>query len=122
MDKQSLITAKVTIAGDDTYENLASAIPVNLRRYVYKIKVIKDSGGAASLITIADRLGTAAETEKDLWYLTTSYDTLVDPDELKEDSAPLYIFEGSSSTEDRYIRVKSTLLGVIVTVWYCDEE
>ena len=121
MDKQSLITAKVTIAGNDTYENLASAIPVNLRRYVYKIKVIKDSGGAASLITIADRLGTAAETEKDLWYLTTPYETIVDPDEVKEDSLPLYIFEASSSAASRYIRVKSTLSGVIVTIWYCDE-
>ena len=121
MNKQALQTAKVTIAANDTYENLATAIPQNIRRYVYKIKIIKDSGGAASLITIADRLGTAAETEKDLWYLATPYETLVDPDELKEDSAPLYIFEGSSSTADRYIRVKSTLLGVIVTIWYCDE-
>jgi len=121
MDKQSLITAKVTIAGDDTYENLASAIPVNLRRYVYKIKVIKDSGGAASLITIADRLGTAAETEKDLFQLVVPYDTWNDPDELKEDSAPLYIFEGSSSTADRYIRVKATTLGAIITIWFCDE-
>jgi hypothetical protein len=121
MNKQALKTATVTIAADDTYENLGSAIPQNMRRYVYKIKIIKDSGGAASLITIADRLGTAAETEKDPWYLNTSYETLVDPDELKEDSAPLYIFEGSSSTADRYIRVKSTLLGVIVTIWYCDE-
>ena len=122
MDKQSLITAKVTIAGDDTYENLASAIPVNLRRYVYKIKVIKDSGGAASLITIADRLGTAAETEKDLWYLTTPYETLVDPDELKETSSPLYIFEGSSSAASRYIRCKATTLGAIITIWYADQE
>lgn len=120
MKRDELRTAKVTIAANDTYENLASAIPQNMRRYVYKVKVIKDSGGAASLITIADRLGTATETEKDLWYLTTPYETLVDPDELKEDSAPLYTFEGSSSAANRYIRVKSTLLGVIVTIWYVD--
>ncbi len=121
MNKQALQTAEITIAGNNTYENIASAIPQNARRYGYRIKAIKDSGGAASLVTIADRLGVAAETEKDLWYLTVPYDTLVDPDELQDDSVPLYIFEGSSSTASRYIRVKATTLGVIVTIWYCDE-
>ena len=121
MNKQSLITAVVTIAGNDTYEDLGTAIPQNMRRYVYQVKIIKEGGGAESLITLADRLGVAAETEKDLWYLTTPRETLVHPDELKEDSAPLYIFEGSSSTADRYIRVKSTLLGVIITITYADE-
>ncbi len=122
MNKQALQTTTVTIAANNTYENLGSAIPQNMRRMVYRIKAIKDSGGAESLITIADRLASAAETEKDLWYLTTPRETLVDPDELQEDSTPLYIFEASSSTASRYIRVKSTLLGVIVTIWYCDEE
>lgn len=122
MNKQALRTAKVTIGANDTYENIATAIPQNMRRYVYRIKVIKDAGGVASLTTIADRLGVAAETEKDLWYLVAvPHDTLIDPDALKENSAPLYIFEASNSTDARYIRVKATLLGVIVTIWYCDE-
>lgn len=121
MNKQSLITAFVTIAGNNTYENLATAIPQNMRRYVYRIKAIKDGGGAASLITLADKLGAFGETEKDLWWLVVPYDTWNDPDEITENSSPLYIFEGSSSTASRFIRCKATTLGAIITIWYCDE-
>ena len=120
MKKQALITAKVTIAGNDTYEDLGPAIPQNMRRYVYQIKTI-NANTTSNKITIADRLGAAAETEKDPWYVVTPYETVMHPDELTEDAAPQYIFEGSSSTEDRMIRVKADTLGATVTIWYCDE-
>ena len=121
MEKQALQTAKVTISGNDTYENIGTAIPLNMRRYIYSIKLI-NANTTTNKITIADRLGVAAETEKDIFYLVTSYETLIHPDELKEDSSPIYIFEASSSTADRYIRVKATTLGAIITIWYTDEE
>lgn len=120
MKKQALRTAKVTIAAADTYEDLGTAIPQNLRRYVYQIKII-NADTTENKITIGDRLGTAAESEKNFWYLLTPYETLVHPDVLDENAAPQYIFEGSSSSEDRKIRVKSSTLGATVTIWYCDE-
>lgn len=120
MKKQALRTAVVTIAGADTYENLGSKIAQNLRRYIYSIKLVNANVGA-NKFTIADRLAAAAETEKDIWYLLTAYETIMHPDELKEDSAPIYIFEGSSATEDRYIRIKSDIAAVIATIEYCDE-
>ena len=120
MNKQALQTKIVTVAGADTYEDLGPAIPQNMRRYVYQIKVISPNIGT-NKVTIADRLGVAAETEKDAWYLVTAYSTVMHPDVLAENAAPVYIFEASSSTADRMIRIKSDTLGAIVTIWYCDE-
>jgi len=120
MKKQALQTEVVTIAGADTYEDLGPAIPQNMRRVVYQIKIINANIGT-NLVTIADRLGVAAETVKDYWHLVTAYSTVMHPDELSENAAPLYIFEASSSAADRMIRIKSDTLGVRATIWYCDE-
>ena len=120
MNKRALITVGEITDGADTYENFGTKIPQNLRRYVYGIKLMNPNTGF-NKVTLADRLGTAAEVTKDPWHLTLAYETIVHPDEMKEDSAPVYIFEGSSATEDRYIRIKSDVAGVIATLWYCDE-
>jgi len=121
MNKQALVTVGEITDLANTYENFGTKIPQNMRRYVYGVKFINPNTGANE-VHLADRLGIAAEVTKDPWYLVTPYETIVHPDELKEDSAPVYIFEGSSATEDRYIRIKSDVAGVIATLWYCDEE
>ncbi len=84
MKKQALQTAVVTIAGADTYENLGSAIAQNLRRYIYSIKLV-NANTTTNMVSLAERLGAAAEVVKDPWYLVTPYETIVHPDELTED-------------------------------------
>lgn len=120
MNKQALITVGETTDLANTYENIGTKIPQNMRRYVYGIKLMNTNTGF-NKVTLADRLGVAAEVVKDPWHLVLAYETVVHPDVIKEDSVPIYIFEGSTAAADRYIRVKSDVAGVIATIWYCDE-
>lgn len=118
MNKQALITTVVETTA--AYQDFGNKIPQNMRRYIYGLKLMNPNTGF-NKVYLADRLGVAGEVEKDPWYLALAYETIVHPDEMEENSMPIYIFEGSSATLDRYIRIKSNVLGVIATLWYCDE-
>jgi len=93
MRKQALITVGEITDLANTYENFGTKIPQNMRRYVYGLKLMNPNTNFNE-VHLADRLGIAAEVTKDPWYLTTPYETIVHPDEMKEDSAPIYILKG----------------------------
>lgn len=113
MNKQSLRTAIVT--ANTGYQSLGTQIPTNMRRYVYRIKATNQFNGANKLTLARGPAGSEVAVD----YIQTAliYDIWPDPDELKEDSAPLYIFEAV----DTYIRVITDSGNMNVIIWYCDE-
>lgn len=112
---------KTTVATIGTSEaNIGSAVPANMRRYIYKIKAINIFNGA-NLLSVGKREnGAGSTTWLDYVQAAVQYDTWVDPDELKEDSAPLYIVEGKGSTGDSYLRAAAGSASFYLTIWYID--
>ncbi|MBA7702345.1 hypothetical protein ES703_111109 [subsurface metagenome] len=113
----------VTTTDDDT-ARVGSAIPANMRRFIYAIKAINEHN-AANLLTLGKREnGAVATTPVDYVQFATQYETWKDPDELKEDSAPLYIVEGAGAVGASYLRAVTSLmtagLGAYLTIWYID--
>lgn len=121
-NRDDLKTEVATI--DDTDANVGSAVPANMRRYIYKIKAINEHA-IANLLTLGKREnGAGATTTIDYVRWATQYETWNDPDELKEDSAPLYIVEGKGADGDSYLRAVTSLVtagvGAYLTIWYID--
>jgi len=114
MNKQSLRTA-VVVANNAAYQSLGTAIPANMRRYVYRIKTVNQIAGLNEL-TLA-RGPAAAEVPIDYIAAVTQNEVYIDPDELKEDSAPIYIFEAA----DTNIRVITDNGNMRVFIIYADE-
>ena len=109
-------TAQVTTVDAD----FGSAIPANMRRYIYAIKVVNEYGGN-NLLTLGKREdGASSTTVVDYWQAATQYELLVHPDELKEDALPLYVVEGKGSTGDSYLRAVTDLGNAYLTIWYVD--
>ena len=96
---------KTTVATVTTADaNVGSAIPQNMRRFIYRIKAINIHTGA-NLLTLGKREdGAGVTTTIDYVQFATQYEIFPDPDELKEDSAPLYVIEGKGTTGDSYLR------------------
>lgn len=118
MKRDDLKTTVATITAVDA--NVGSAIPENMRRYIYAIKVINQFAGD-NLMTLGKREnGAGATTTIDYVQFATQYETWKDPDELKEDSAPLYIIEGKGSTGDSYMRAITDNGNAYLTIWYVD--
>lgn len=114
MNKQALRTATI-VANNAAYQSLGTQIPTDMRRYVYRIKVINQFAGLNEL-TLA-RGPAAAEVPIDYIAAATENETYIDPDELKENSAPIYIFE----TIDEFIRVITDNGPMRVFIIYADE-
>jgi hypothetical protein len=114
VNKQSLKTAVIT-ANNAAYQSLGTAIPANMRRYIYRIKTVNLIAGLNEL-TLA-RGPAASEVAVDYLPAATQNEVYIDPDELKEDSAPIYIFEAG----DANIRVITDNGNMRVFVIYADE-
>lgn len=122
INRDDLKTTVATIT--DTDANVGSKIPQNMRRFIYAIKAINEHNGA-NLLTLGKREnGAGATTTVDYIQFSTQYETQKDPDELKEDSAPLYIIEGKGATGDSYLRAVTSGVtagvGAYLTIWYID--
>lgn len=115
MNKQALRIAVVT-ANIAAYQSLGTAIPANMRRYVYRIKTVNLLAGLNEL-TLA-RGPAASEVAIDYLPAATENEVYIDPDELKEDSAPIYIFEAA----DTNIRVITNNGNMRVFIVYADES
>jgi len=122
VDSIKTVTVTVTPAEAD----VGSAIPQDTKRSIYKIKVTNlvaganrtqlrkiENGGASTLIDQFQQ-----EVLGENWY---------DPDDLKEDSAPLYIVEGPVVTPTTpaagtsHIRAMTDVGNAYMTLWYVDE-
>jgi len=93
------VTAVVAIIG--------SAIPVNMRRYIYRVKV-QDDSGAPNLVELQSLLVGGVPVVVDQYRLAVADETYVDPDELKEDALPIYIIPGSTTVAARNLRAVGT--------------
>lgn len=114
MKKQSLRTAIIT-ANNAAYQSLGTAIPANMRRYVYRIKTVNQLAGLNELILA--RGPAAAEVPIDYLPAATENEVYIDPDQLKEDSSPIYIFEAV----DANIRVMTDNGNMRVFIIFADE-
>ena len=100
-------TATITAAGDD----IGSAVPAGYRRYVYRIKThnlfvginvlsFRSNPGVPPVVTVLDYFNHLALN-----------DEVADPDDLLEDSAPLYVIgpgeqiSGITDAGDCFLRI-----------------
>jgi len=92
VDKRGLNSVVGTIT--DAGVAFGTAIPANMRRYIYKIKTANQFAGPNQL-----QFGykpTGAAVILDYIEHANQYDMWNDPDEVKEDSAPIYILPAAS--------------------------
>jgi hypothetical protein len=124
-DALRTVTAIVTPADTD----VGSTIPQNMRRAIYKIKVT-NLGIGPNLVILGKRenwVAPAATVVIDYIQAAIQYDIWNDPDELKEDSAPLYIVEGSGLSALGVVQPSNVRavcdagLTAYMTLWYVDE-
>lgn len=89
IDKKGLqIQPATATTGDAVF---GTAVPANMRRYIYKIKTANQYGGANQLeIGYSDDDG-ATHTTLDYIEHSNQYDMWNDPDTLTEDALPIYI-------------------------------
>jgi len=118
LKREDLRTTVATVTTADA--NIGSAVPQNKRRFIYRIKVINEYDGA-NLLTLGKREnGAGSTTTIDYVQLATLYDIFPDPEELHEDSVPLYIIEGAGSSGSSYLRAVTGSGNAYLTIWYID--
>jgi hypothetical protein len=105
VDKRGLQSERYAVTAVEA--TIGSVIPVNMRRYIYRVKV-QDDSVAANLVELKSMLAGAAAVVVDQFQLITPSETYVDPDELKEDALPLYIIPGSTAAAARTMRAVGT--------------
>jgi len=94
MDKRALYSALGTITAAGV--SFGSAVPANMRRYIYKIKTANQFAGPNQL-QIGHRTGVGVPVVLDRIEHATQYEMWNDPDELEEDSAPIYIIPAGAT-------------------------
>jgi hypothetical protein len=124
LDALRTVAVLVTVAE----ANIGTAIPQNHRRAIYKIKATNLFAGP-NLLTLGKREnGAVGTTNIDFIQAALQYDIWNDPDELKEDSAPLYIVEGPVVTPTlaavgtSFIRAVGDAGNFYLVLWYEDTE
>jgi hypothetical protein len=125
IDNLRTVTGAVTNA-DAT---LGSAVPVDFTRYIYRIRFIS-TVGAQQLQVGKRENGAAGTTNIDTIQTAVPNEMITDPDELKEDAAPLYVIKGgpsrgasaTSPPSTSLVRMATTVGAGIVTYWYEDVE
>jgi len=128
MDVSELRTAVAAVAlgvintGSDVVFGLA--IPQNMRRFVYRVKFINTFAGVNQLVIGKRENGAAATTIVDYVQAAVVNEMNTDPDNLTEDSAPLYIIEGPpgnvATAATSFIRAFCSAGGGLLTLWYAD--
>lgn len=106
-------TAAAGAAALMTESTVASA---NMRRYIYRIKTVNEFDGA-NMLSLNRGSATVVGALIDKIAHALQYDMWPDPDELKEDSAPLYILEAAEG-----LWLSTSAGDCQVTIWYVDAE
>jgi len=118
MKKNGLQSATYVVTG--AVANYGSAIPAGMNRYIYRIKAINLFNGANLLTVTKQENGAVIAAVVDYIQAALQYDTWVDPDNLLEGAAPLYIIGGAGAGGASFIRLLAAAGTVNVTVWYED--
>ena len=96
---------------------LGSRIETNRIREIYWIKLLNRYAGT-NIVDILERASGGPVKVKDRWSLVQE-DTQVWPDELKEDSVPLYVVRTDNASV-KYVRATCDAGGAFVRVMYRD--
>ena len=94
-----------------------SHVPANMRRYIYKIKTANQFAGPNQL-QFGHQTAVPANIILDHIEHAVQYDMWNDPDELKEDSMPIYIVPAGS----QLYGIASAAGNIMVYVLYEDSE
>ena len=118
------IAFAATVGADQT---VGSAIPVNMRRFIYRVRFDNLAAGLNTLVVGKRENGAVGTTVIDTLTANVTGD-YTDPEELHEDSAPLYVIDGGPSGGATATTPPSTSLVRFaspgtgnVTYWYVDE-
>jgi hypothetical protein len=129
MNRSELRTVTAAIAvGAGAEATIGSAIPENMRRFIYRIKFTNDIVAVNQLILGKRENGAGATTNIDTIQTVVAQEVVTDPDDLKEDSAPLYIIDGPPGNAgttvglaaNSLVRAYATAGVGILTLWYID--
>jgi hypothetical protein len=117
--KNALQTAVFAVNNVDA--NIGTQIPQNMFRYIYRVKWTNLFNGP-NLLTLGKREnGAGATTVVDTFQAALQYDNDVDPDELREESLPLYAIGGTGATGASFLRAVCSAAGTFaLTIWYED--
>jgi hypothetical protein len=117
--KNALQTAVFAVNNVDA--NIGTQIPQNMFRYIYRVKWTNLFAGP-NLLTLGKREnGAGATTVVDTFQAALQYDQDVDPNELREESLPLYTIGGTGGTGTSFLRAVCSAAGTFaLTIWYED--
>lgn len=109
---------------------IGNPVPVDMVRFIYRIRYISTFAGPNQLQIGSRENGAVGTTALDFLQSAVIDEMITDPDELKEDAAPLYVIHGGPSRGTTATVPPSTSLvrfltdagAGIVTYWYLDKE
>ena len=114
-DKRALNSALGTITNAGV--PFGFAVPADMRRYIYKIKTANQFAGANQL-QFGHQTAVPANVILDWIEHAVQYDMWNDPDEVHEDSAPIYIIPAGSQPYG----IASAAGNIMVYIEYEDSE
>ena len=127
MNRDEIRVATGAVAtGAPAEVTVGSAVPQNFRRFIYRIKFINGGVGANQLLLGKRENGAVGTTAIDTIQAAVTNEVITDPDDLKEESAPLYTVDGPPGNVPVAVAFNSllrayTTAGVgIFTYWYVD--
>ena len=111
-----LLNSDAVIAAD----SFGTAVPINMRRYIYKIHTLNLFNGV-NILTVS--WGPAGGVTADFETIahTLINDQYVDPDSLVDNAAPLYIINGTTALVN-FLYLTTSAGNMTVTVWYEDGD
>jgi hypothetical protein len=109
---------------------IGTAVLQNMRRFIYRIRFVNGAVGVNTLLVGKRENGAGATTNLDTIQTVVPNEMVTDPDEFKEDSAPLYVIDGPPGNVAVAVGFLSLVRMAtgggagapgIVTYWYVDE-
>lgn len=94
-NRDELKSVTVAVAAVDA--DFGSAVPINMRRFIYRVKFVNTVNAPNVCVFGKRENGAGATTVIDRYAAVVLNQTEIEPDSLEEDSAPLYIIEGPAS-------------------------
>ena len=124
--KVSLPTAVVAPPGAEV--TVGSVIPQGMRRFIYRVKFINQAVGVNQLAIGKRENDAAGTTWIDFVQAAVPNEMVTDPDELKDDAAPLYVIDGGPGNVPPVLPLTATSIvraitdngNGIFTYWYLD--
>ena len=120
INRDELQQAVATITAVDA--NIGTNVLANFRRFIYRVKLTNLFAGV-NLITLGERInGAGVTTAIDYIQFILLYDLYIDPEELEEDAAPIYIIDGAGAGGASTLRAVGSAGNAYFAYWYIDAE